>query len=378
MNLEQRRWERGTIRYRALKGTGDYERLSVRFLPGSRGKLAIDEGTGYFCFHDTTRGRWVRVEHGVIAFYRMLTNICVNHDHELPRLEEVAALCRGVNVELILLDKDGGNGNPIRHDLTRATTLVGRVVDPDKVRAKRHIELSLPLRDSKGRVNIGVLRCRSTTAFDNIMSRMNRVRGMRPWIWYYRQMIRELIETLDGLVRSAERTLARAYQKVLSLSEINERTKRYLDEQLRVAEGYLRLADVKPYTRVRAHTLRETAEMRQALAANDRAAFVRLAEVSLMSLRLLLCRTPIELAKMHVSVAVEHPHLLGARLKGIIVRRLVGIIDRDLAAIDDRGFRQKVIADVRAHLRTAVDELRKRAPNLALAKTELDLAVKPM
>lgn len=331
-------WETGEIPYKGAN-------RKVRFLPSSRKKLALDEETKDFLWYNRDQEVWHLVRHGLYALRRMLRHMEHTHAQELPTLEQVEDACRELGLTFIDLNVTNVKSHGAKIAQARLQAFIdalGNVLNQDKVDAKEQLTriIILDYRDSKGRVNSGVVMCRTATAADRLQQRINSIRSMDAWITFYGAIVERLIAEVEHHLREAKRYLdlfiTWVYKEDFRMTN-TKRVQYYFDEYQHHVD---RLA-LKPYLRAAKH-LRE--EITKILTFAREGRFIREAAIegtnSLMSLLLLSFRSPFERIKLHLRRASEGFNLTASLEARIIVELMT--IEAQTAKVNDEQFKQPI------------------------------------
>jgi hypothetical protein len=325
--------------------TAKGETLKVKFIPDSRQKLALEEVTQDFYWYDRKRDQWRHVQHGIYALRRMLRHMEHTHSVELPTLEQVQVACNELGLEFCDLrasNVDSPESKIAKAKLQAFIEALGKVLDEDKVDAQEHMNriVVLDYRDSRGRVNTGVVMCRTATAAQRLRQRINSIRSMDAWITFYGAIIERLIEEMELHLREAKKFLGLFIKWVYDEDFKPTNTRRlkyYFDEY---AFHVSRLA-IKPYLRSAIHLRREIGMMGEL---TQKGVYVTAAaeigRTSLMAIELLHQRGPLERIKLHLRRATEGV-ILSPALQGRLHIELERIAEAS-SHIDDRRFQRPV------------------------------------
>lgn len=340
-------------------------RLEVEVLPQLRGKIVIDKA-GDFYYYNREKRRWYKVEHGIFSLYRSLCYMLDTHQGELPLLEDIQNVCRAGHIELVDLTTQNFADSwaiELQQRLSDRASLLRRVVDEHKKSAHDEIALVATFLDSKGRVNSGVLMCRTIKALEELERRVANIGSMAPWLQYYRTALIEYIEHL-------ERVLGGCATKLDELSK--EKNLKRAAAILSQYAKFVKQLSLKPYIHQQKYLVDDLEVMVRLLREEDIQEINTMARISLNGVRIMMMRKPIELMMLHVTRAADEGQMNPALL--IRVRRWVNrAVNTLVPSISDQGFKQPVMDDLFARLREVQKLLMLQShPDFPAVKVALD------
>lgn len=340
-------------------------RLEVEVLPQLRGKIVIDKA-GDFYYYNREKRRWYKVDHGIFSLYRCICYMLDTHGGELPTLEDIQKVCRSGHIELVELTGKNFTDSwavELQQRLSDRATLLRRVVDEHKKSAHDEIALVATFRDSQGRVNNGVLMCRTLKALEELEHRVANIASMAPWLQYYRRALIEYIEHL-------ERVLAGCATYLDQLSK--EKNPKKAGVILSQYAKFVKQLSLKPYIHQQKYLVDDLEVMVRLLKEGEISEINTMARISLNGVRIMMMRKPIELMMLHVTRAADEGHMNPALL--IRVRRWINrAVSTLIPSISDEGFKQPVMDDLYARLREVQKLLMLQShPDFLAVKVALD------
>jgi len=180
--------------------------------------------------------RWRRFEHGIFYLGRALEHALFGAaEIKIPTMEELQTFCREKNAEVSLLE------GPILPHLQAMTSQFGKLwqflvarKNRPLVESKTQLSLFLLLRDSLGRVNIGVLQARLATIDFRFMKELEHMCG---WMPHYAARI-ESVRRLQLKFRQDIRQVAQSLRAMTAHAGF--KTGRTTEQQTKAMAGVIR------------------------------------------------------------------------------------------------------------------------------------------
>lgn len=200
-------WEESTITYweRAKDGKESSRKIRVKFLPGSRKKIALaldrNEPKRIFWFNRTL-DRWRRTD-SIYSLWRMLAHMQEGYAIEIPQVKKLLTTIRDLEPRLIVLKtlpaKDVG---ALRETINSSIIVLEDARHQWKVEAREQLEYLFFLKDGDGKTNVVILRTHRMAADVRIEARMEEVLSINPWVAYYLCVVERSIVELEYLLNT--------------------------------------------------------------------------------------------------------------------------------------------------------------------------------
>jgi hypothetical protein len=339
--------------------------ILVRVMSDTKEKIVLDQEHNFYYF-DVTRNVWRKVRGGIYALYRALSYILLRYTYfEVPELKKILAEGQDVHLEFMTLDRDNvdsDHGDHVRTLLGKMSLPLDRVVDQDKLEGREQIGwcIARDLRDSQGRLNVGMLMCRTSTASRRLNTRLRKIARIQPRILFLHERVQHMIHTLEGQNDDARRGLRQAF--LYTRNPIRVENGDVVKELLNRARDAIQKTNVRPYERSRLRLLKE---MDQALSLHAEGKVIELHTLILRmgsALRLKAVRGKLELAVIDLTLAIRQPSLFAPDVQHRMTRMVSSLAHSELPAICEAHFRRPVAKMVRIHLLVALKRLNRPNP----------------
>lgn len=378
---DPRTWSTRTIRVR--KGKKEYEQYrDVQVVPLSRGMIGWIDAKGRMVYFRHSIRNWVvMLMAGVFAAYRAFCHILDNQIEEMPKVEQVRNAIRDLPIELRLIDATSlieYGVLDMKRTIYEQLDVLGAVLDANKVEATKHMRLLALMRDSRNRVNIGVLLCRQVTAVDRLEARCEALKHMHLRVQYKRQVLMMLIGANEQTLERVRLQYDELYDTIRLLA--NSKTDRERATPLRALSRItaaimmnLDKLTLQPYLRTARHLVKEIRLIRIEVTASSWKRAQRIADRGRVSIAIKQLQKPMELAILHVMRAARNgpmdPALLEQLRAGL--QRVVDIFRR----MYDDDFELKVRDEALLHARQALLLLSLPDPPYLEIRQEIDQAL---
>ncbi len=339
-------WELGRIPYRG-------RRIYVRYLPDCNKRIAMDRERNFY-IHNSWREIWQKVSGGVFAAYRMLIDIEATYQGEIPEIGELMALARDLNIDFLGYSKDVSGREKLN-----LTKKIRQVIEPllkakniSKQEARDQFFFCLALKDSNGRVNIGVFRARSAAAFERLTDRLKGIGRIQPHIFWWQGELGELITTIEYFNHQAESFVGRAEDELV-------RTPPRIKIALALVKAAIKLVakvDFKPFLFTRRLTLTELWEVHNLLEKREIEKARDILRISRESLGLRLVRSRLEKLILRISKKENFGmDKLGWRFWDVLGKE-ISEIKAQVSLFSEKGFKVKVCQKITEILAEAKDK----------------------
>ncbi|MBU0596808.1 hypothetical protein KKA94_01455 [Patescibacteria group bacterium] len=253
-SLDQRQWKKQSISH-----TG--EDVEIMLLPDTNNKIGVGIADNDFYVHDWTRDSWSKVTGGIYRVWRMFGYMALGYENkEIPILEKIERECKDLRINFKLLSTDEEEQEVFRTRLNSLLLGLARVQDEDKVQAKNQIEHCVLLKDSIGRLNIGVLRCRTTSSIKKLEKRVGKIGRIEPRVVRYQRKLLYFIGSLERLNRDALETIRTAIRLVYNHSIDDKKNHDAIWDAITSARQYIEEMNLKPFLNSRPHLLADATE----------------------------------------------------------------------------------------------------------------------
>lgn len=386
--MSNNKLETKLINYRS-PGKNEVRRIQTKVVPDTKGKLVFDESRDFYYYH-VKKKIWVKVQHGIYRVYRALSYMLLTYFlFEIPQLKKLEEKSRDIHLDYSNLTKENSQsivGIKIKTMLCGISQTLAKVIDKDKRQAQQQVAFCVlgGLNDSHGRLNIGVLKCRTITVARKLGQRISTIQRIQPRVLFLHNKVRSLIDKLEVCNHQALNYLVKALSTVTSDPELSKQTRQIATASIDMAKEQINLTNLKPFTRTRAKLLKECDHALEALRANDRDKLVQFLSVMINSLKLKACRGSLEFAMIDLSLGIKWPALFTEEIRQRIIKLFIELTSQ-LSQIDETGFQHPVCQDVISHLQQATALLHMAeflgglTPKILIdVKKMTELAIKPI
>lgn len=205
-------WKESTITYweRAKDGKESSRQIRVKFLPGSREKIALaldrNEPKRIFWFNRTL-DRWRRTD-SIYSLWRMLAHMQEGYAIELPKVTELLTTIRDLEPQLIVLKTlPSKDLRALRETINDSIIVLEGARHQWKVEAREQLEYLFFLKDGDGKTNVVILRTHRMAADVRIEARMEETLSIKPWVAYYLCVVERSITELEYLLHTLAKLL---------------------------------------------------------------------------------------------------------------------------------------------------------------------------
>ncbi|TSC75617.1 MAG: hypothetical protein G01um101431_1170 [Parcubacteria group bacterium Gr01-1014_31] len=286
----------------------------------------------------------------------------------LPTLEELRSLCGGANITL-------SAGRVAPEALAQVKTDLLRVLDTLR-QPRTHalkdvvvqVELVVPLRDAKGRLNTGALAARLVPVKNRLF--VERVSDIAEWLGYYahwEQDVAVLLQLAGGFLPTLEREINRAVSRLADLTDASATLLSVTHELWPHADFVKQLVPFGGWTNWARACSADFRATINALYANDR-------DVALAALRRLA--TAIRLKRLQADISdllleIQMDALNGDLQVDRYLRRLEDLLSR-LATLDDAHLRTPVVPTLAEKFRATIATLGSKEPDRTRVRKSRD------
>ncbi len=350
-----------TIKYRRTE-QDEFTDLPVVVVPDTRGKAVMDENRDFYYYHFKTE-QWIKVRHGIYHLYRALSYMLLGYIYmEMPALEKIIKQCEQAHLGQMFINKC----LPTNNHLNMYTLLcsmaerMSKAIDENKQRACLQLAYCTVnrLRDSKGRLNNGVLQCRTATAKRRLEDRLGTIAQIQPKILYIHQRIRSILTNLEQLLVESRQRLKNSYEQACLADKWDKQNARYhsIKQSIEITKDNISRLNIKPFTKTRARLLKESDQALAAMETDTTDQFGQIVSKMVNSLRLMICRGQMEYSMINLGLAIKKPVLMDEDLLLVVQDQLRQALDV-ITSVNEQGFEQPVCTDAADALIQAVDEL---------------------
>jgi len=299
---------------------------------------------------------WKKYENGIYSLKRSLTYALLGTKKiKVPTMEELQAFCKCKNAEIALLEEDPSKClERIAGQFDEIEAFLSRRKRWTLTEAQRQLDFFLLLRDSQGRLNIGVLRARLATIDRRFEEELKHLLGWMPHYAARLSAVSNLQHRIEAKVAQTQRQLNAmlSHQAFTSGSTTAKQITGLRSNIQTVAQAITRLQKIKPFTTWAGHCL---ADLRQAYRQvgfrqfNDARTAI---ETTLQSIRLQIVGFELEDLICDLSLDI----MFNQVNRNAYISRLEAILHQ-VTGIQDSHFRQPVCRQIAQLINRAIQGL---------------------
>jgi len=198
-----------------------------------------------------------RFPDGLVSCERALLYATLSGEIKFSEIEELKALAEKVNAELTILDEENTQlVGELKKDVATIAKAIEHAQSLPLVEAQNQVVYLALFRDKLGRVNVGVLRCRSATIAERLRERLEAISF---WSSDYRvryAMVKDINEKFYRALDRFKKALEIDLEKLEVALKEKKAIKKYLEARLiTYADFFQRWFGIKPYHNWVKHTI---------------------------------------------------------------------------------------------------------------------------